>query len=236
MTILGLHHITLGCANAQRTVDFYAGVLGLRFVKKTVNFDAPDTYHLYFGDATGSPGSAVTFFEWPSAPRGRPGIGGTHHFALTVANKEGLLKWKRRLLDLGYKVNGPLDRHYFTSIYFNDPDGTILEIATRGPGWTIDEDLAVLGTAYREPPADLIGPDGTPRDTAGSLAGTPVFLGCSDVDLHIPKARIQESTQVLTALGAAVTERLYPGMGHLVNQDEIDFVRGMMAALPQQST
>lgn len=77
MTILGLHHIMLGCSNAQQTVDFYTGVLGLRFVKKTVNFDAPDTYHLYFGDATGSPGSAVTFFEWPTAPKGRPGPGWT---------------------------------------------------------------------------------------------------------------------------------------------------------------
>jgi phospholipase/carboxylesterase len=77
----------------------------------------------------------------------------------------------------------------------------------------------------------LIGPDSTPRDYAGSLDGTPVFLGCSDVDFHIPKARVQHTTQVLRGLGAQVTERLYPHMGHTVNQDELDFVRGMVAAL-----
>lgn len=77
----------------------------------------------------------------------------------------------------------------------------------------------------------LFGPDGTPRDYPGSLDGTPVFLGCSDVDLHIPKARVQETTRVMQRMGANVTERLYPGMGHTVNQDEIEFVRGMMKAI-----
>ena len=77
----------------------------------------------------------------------------------------------------------------------------------------------------------LIGPDGTPRDYQGSLEGTPVFLGCSDVDFHIPKQRVQQSAQVLRRLGGDVTMRLYPGMGHMVNEDEIQFVRGMMAAL-----
>ena len=77
----------------------------------------------------------------------------------------------------------------------------------------------------------LIGPDGTPRDYPGSLAATPVFLGCSDVDFHVPKERVQLSAQVLQRLGGQVTMRLYPGMGHTVNQDEIDFVRGMMVAL-----
>ncbi len=74
----------------------------------------------------------------------------------------------------------------------------------------------------------LIGPDGTPRDYAGSLGGTPVFLGCSDVDFHIPKARVEASADVLRRLGGAVDMRLYPGMGHIVNQDEIDAVRGMI--------
>ncbi len=77
----------------------------------------------------------------------------------------------------------------------------------------------------------LIGPDGTPRDYPGSLAGTPVFLGCSDVDFHIPKGRVELSAQVLQRLGGNVTMRLYPGMDHTVNQDEIDFVQRMMAAL-----
>ncbi len=74
----------------------------------------------------------------------------------------------------------------------------------------------------------LIGPDGTPRDYAGSLAGTPVFLGCSDIDFHIPKERVLESAEILQRLEGTVTARLYPGMGHTINQDEIDFVRAMM--------
>src|SRR5512138_2562827 len=156
MSILSLHHITIVCQSAQRTVDFYTRVLGLRLVKKTVNFDDPGAYHLYFGDQVGSPGTAITFFEWPDAPRGHPGIGGTHHVALQVADYNGLLKWKRRLTDLGLKVEGPLDRHYFKSIYFRDPDGVILELATVGPGWTVDEAADRLGSEYREPPADMV--------------------------------------------------------------------------------
>ncbi len=156
MTILGLHHITLICADAQRTVDFYTRVLGQRFVKKTINFDDPGSYHLYFGDERGSPGSAITFFEWPGARRGYPGIGGTHHFALQVPDYDGLLQWKRRLTDLEIAVEGPLDRHYFVSIYFRDPDGTILEIATRGPGWTMDEAPDKLGTEFRAPPPEML--------------------------------------------------------------------------------
>jgi len=74
----------------------------------------------------------------------------------------------------------------------------------------------------------LIGPDGTPRDYAGSLAGTPVFLGCSDIDPHIPKERVEESAEVLQRLGGDVTARLYPRMGHMVNRDELRFVQGLM--------
>jgi phospholipase/carboxylesterase len=77
----------------------------------------------------------------------------------------------------------------------------------------------------------LIGPHGTPRDYAGTLAGTPMLLGCSDVDPHIPKERVQHTAEVLRRLGGDVTLRLYPNMGHEINQDEIGFVRGMMARL-----
>ncbi len=81
----------------------------------------------------------------------------------------------------------------------------------------------------------LIGPDDTPRDYSGSLAGTPVFLGCSDVDFHVPKERVQQTAEVLKRLGGKVTERLYPNMGHMVNQDEINVVRVMMQALLTES-
>jgi predicted esterase len=77
----------------------------------------------------------------------------------------------------------------------------------------------------------LIGPDGTRRDYPGSLAGTPVFLGCSDVDAHIPLARVHHTADVFRRLGADVTERIYPGMGHAINDDEIAFVRELMTSL-----
>ena len=72
---LGIHHVTAVASDPQRNVDFYLEVLGLRLVKQTVNFDAPDTYHLYYGDEIGRPGSILTFFPWPGAPRGRRGTG-----------------------------------------------------------------------------------------------------------------------------------------------------------------
>ncbi len=77
----------------------------------------------------------------------------------------------------------------------------------------------------------LIGPPGTPRDYPGFLEGTPVFLGCSDVDPHIPKERVAETAEVLQRMGGQVTARIYPGMGHTVNWDELEFVQGLMVAL-----
>jgi phospholipase/carboxylesterase len=77
----------------------------------------------------------------------------------------------------------------------------------------------------------LIGPDNTPREYGGALAGTPVFLGCSDVDPHIPKERVLHSAEVLQELGGDVTTRLYPHMGHTINQDEVDFLRGLVTAI-----
>ena len=155
MSILGLHHITIVTSDAKRNLEFYTGVLGLKLVKKTVNFDDPGSYHLYYGDEIGRPSTLITFFEWAHAPKGQRGIGGTHHYALAVADYAGLLKWKRRLTDLGVRVNGPLNRLYFQSIYFTDPDGTIIEIATQGPGWTVDEDSSALGQTERIPPETL---------------------------------------------------------------------------------
>jgi len=81
----------------------------------------------------------------------------------------------------------------------------------------------------------LIGPDKTPRDYQGSLDGTPVFLGCSDVDFHVPKERVDQAAEVLRRLGGEVTERLYPNLDHSVNQDEIDYVHGMMQSLVNSS-
>ncbi|MDH3424242.1 MAG: VOC family protein, partial [Gemmatimonadota bacterium] len=150
----GFHHITMVSNDAPRTLSFYGELLGLGLVKKTVNFDDPSAYHLYFGDDEGRPGTILTFFEWRHAPRGHWGVGGVHHLALGVASPDGLLQWKRRLQDAGVSVTGPLDRGYFKSIYFADPDGQVLEIATASPGYAIDEPADALGRQLLVPPTE----------------------------------------------------------------------------------
>ena len=97
MALEGLHHVTAITGDAPRNVDFYARLLGLRLVKKTVNFDQPDVYHLYFGDERGTPGSIITFFEFPGAARGRHGAGMVHTIQWRVAAPEGLNFWATRL-------------------------------------------------------------------------------------------------------------------------------------------
>src|SRR5215211_7364623 len=102
MKLEGMHHITMITGDAQRTVDFYAGVLGLRLVKKTVNFDAPQAYHLYFGDEQGTPGSILTWFEFAGARRGRAGLGMIHTLQLGVASAASLDFWADRLQAAGH--------------------------------------------------------------------------------------------------------------------------------------
>ena len=163
----GFHHITMVSTHAPRTLAFYRDLLGMPLVKQTVNFDDPNAYHLYFGDARGNPGTILTFFEWPQTRRGGWGVGGIHHLALGVESREAQIKWKRRLTDARVPVSGPYDRGYFQSIYFQDPDGQVLEIATRGPGYGIDEPMSALGQKLIIPPSDRL-PEG--RDEAGNRA------------------------------------------------------------------
>src|SRR4051794_27070242 len=99
MRLAGLHHITMVTGEARRNVAFYADVLGLRMVKKTVNFDAPEAYHLYFGDERGSPGSILTWFEFGGAAPGRAGAGMIHLIQLGVGSEEALAFWAARLAD-----------------------------------------------------------------------------------------------------------------------------------------
>jgi glyoxalase family protein len=153
MTILGFHHITLICADAQRTVEFYTDVLGLRLVKRTVNFDEPDTYHLYFGDSTGRPGTVVTFFEWPCGQSGRAGIGGTHHLALATRDQASLELWRQRLIQAGLMVEGPRDHAEGRAIRFRDPDGVILEIISMEPSPPIAAEIPPNGR--KEPVVDI---------------------------------------------------------------------------------
>jgi glyoxalase family protein len=290
-SVPGIHHVTAITADVQRTVDFYVGVLGLRFIKKTVNFDVPDTYHLYFGDWLGTPGTAMTFFGWPHLPWGPAGAGqvsavsfampsaslefwegrlreqgveagretrfgaevlalsdpdgirlelvgeasagrwvpwpqspvaeahqirGFHSIGLTVSEETpsarfltedmgfreagrepgrvrfqtGMdgphallellvqpeaevgrettgtvhhvawralddghqLAWRERLVDAGRQVTPVIERKYFRSIYFREPGGVLFEVATDGPGFTVDEPAEALGTGLRLPP------------------------------------------------------------------------------------
>jgi glyoxalase family protein len=289
--VSGLHHVTALSAHPQKNLDFYAGILGLRLVKKTINFDAPDVYHLYYGNEKGEPGTLLTFFPFPGLPEGRkgngqltrislsipnnsidywqrrfkkfgvkcerptsgfedetrlyfedfeglglalaansrdtrkgftygiipeevaikgfyavalteeeserttqflteqmghqfigsngnrfrysasgkagdfvdvfccpdalPGIGGAgtvHHVAFATANEDSQLKARQKLWHAGVNVTPVLDREYFHSIYFREPGGVLFEIATLPPGFTVDEELASLGSALKLPP------------------------------------------------------------------------------------
>jgi glyoxalase family protein len=225
MQLSGLHHVTCVCADAQRTLDFYRDRLGFSLVKKTVNFDDPHSYHLYFGDAVGSPGTLMTFFEWPRAEVGRlgrgtlesigletpsvseesegedpdglrlrlypgeaprvrdvvaignpdlyaglfaedaplhfadpieeaalVGAGTTHHMAWRAHDDAAESAWFERLVELGLRPTEMLDRKYFRSIYFRMPDGILVEIATDGPGFLVDEPPETLGQGLSLPP------------------------------------------------------------------------------------
>ncbi len=217
--------MTCVCSDAQRTTDFYRDELGFSLVKKTVNFDDPHSYHLYFGDETGSPGSLMTFFEWPRAERGRLGRGTmesiglvspavsseveledpdglqlrvvpggrarlldvvafgnpdlyaglvdenapirfappveetaligagiTHHIAWRAVDDDEQAAWAERLSELGLRPTAQQERKYFRSIYFRMPDAILLEIATDGPGFLVDESPTRLGQILALPP------------------------------------------------------------------------------------
>jgi glyoxalase family protein len=126
MQLDGIHHITCITADAPGNVDFYARVLGLRLVKKTVNFDAPDIYHLYYGDERGSPGSILTFFEFPGAAPGRAGAGMIHRLRWRVASDDALAFWAERLGREGVEVAEPAGD---ATLVFEDPEGLALELA-----------------------------------------------------------------------------------------------------------
>jgi glyoxalase family protein len=225
VSLASIHHVTCVCSEAQQTVDFYRDALGFSLVKKTVNFDDPHSYHLYFGDEVGSPGSLLTFFEWPRAQRGRLGrgtfesiglltpavsekrkaedpdglrlrlypgerpalrdvvalgnaalyagfftpdaplsfgepteetaligAGTTHHVAWRAADDAEQAVWFQRLVELGLRPTPVQDRKYFRSIYFRMPDGILVEIATDGPGFLVDEPHETLGQGLSLPP------------------------------------------------------------------------------------
>ena len=124
--IQGIHHITAIAGGAQRNYDFYTKVLGLRMVKKTVNFDDPGTYHFYFGDDAGSPGTILTFFSWPRATRGSLGVGETSATAFSIPSAS-VNFWEKRLAETGIKAERAV-RLEEEVLSFADPDGVRLEI------------------------------------------------------------------------------------------------------------
>lgn len=148
----GIHHITALASDAQRNIDFYAGVLGLRLVKKTVNFDAPDVYHLYYGDGVGTPGTLLTFFPFPNATRGKRGTGEATAVALSIS-PESMDYWIDRLAAKAIHFDGPTKRFGETVLAFEDPDGMVVELVTNPgsqllPQWggsPVDSEHAVQG-------------------------------------------------------------------------------------------
>ena len=125
--LTGLHHVTAVAGDPRRNVDFYTHVLGLRLIKRTVNFDDPSTYHLYYGDSVGTPGSVLTFFPWAGIRRGRPGHGQAYATAFSVP-AGSLDFWAARLRAHGVAPATPIVRFGDEALAFTDPDGLVLEL------------------------------------------------------------------------------------------------------------
>jgi glyoxalase family protein len=135
--IVGLHHVTAIASDPQRNLDFYTQVLGLRFVKRTVNFDDPGTYHFYFGDDAGSPGTILTFFPWPNAARGHSGAGEVTQTAFSVP-AASLEYWQQRLADEGIQVEHTGRRFDEQVLTSSDPDGMKIEIVAHADSGAVN--------------------------------------------------------------------------------------------------
>jgi glyoxalase family protein len=206
--IPGIHHVTAIASDPQRNVDFYTNTLGLRLVKLTVNFDDPTTYHLYFGDEKGSPGTLLTFFPWPGATRGQRGTGQVA--ATTFSVPDGALDyWENRLQQRGASVFRRQRRFDQEVLPFLDPDWMPLELVTRSGGDTgapweeggIPLDYAIRGfdsvTLWEKDPAPSL----------DLLTGT---MGFKLVGEEGPRIRLQATSD---AVGTVID------LFHLPNQD-----------------
>lgn len=161
--IVGLHHVTAIASDPQTNLDFYTEVLGLRFVKRTVNFDDPGSYHFYFGDDSGNPGTILTFFPWPRATRGTPGVGEVTLTAFSVPSAS-VDFWEQRLS--GYNL--PVERSTRfdeTVLTFPDPDGMKIEI---------------VGHAHAEPPHPSRFGSIPPEHSLRGFYGVTLFLKSSE--------------------------------------------------------
>jgi glyoxalase family protein len=148
--ILGIHHVTAIASDPQKNIDFYTQVLGLRLVKLTINFDDPTTYHLYFGDEIGRPGTIITFFPWPNAPRGRRGTGQVVTTSFLIP-EHSIDYWLERLKSQKVPVQGPTKRFVDTEevLTLYDPDGLELELVANRSA----ED--VMPQAWKEGPIPI---------------------------------------------------------------------------------
>jgi len=147
--IVGLHHVTAIASDPQRNLDFYTEVLGLRFVKRTVNFDDPGTYHFYFGDDTGTPGTILTFFPCPHARRGHAGAGEVTHTAFSIP-QGSISYWETRLRDKGVIVERSGSRFNGSEevLTLADPDGMKIELVAHA------EPPAITPSRYADVPAE----------------------------------------------------------------------------------
>src|ERR1700676_4073817 len=160
--IVGLHHVTAIASDPQCNLEFYCEVLGLRFVKRTVNFDDPGSYHFYFGDDIGSPGSILTFFAWPQASRGHVGTGETSAVAFSVP-ASSLHFWEQRVLAAGSPVEHAGERFGNPLLSLGDPDGMPIELVGS------DNPLPVVPPRTSDIPAEhaIRGFDGVTLSEAG---------------------------------------------------------------------
>ena len=152
----GFHHITMVATHPPRTLAFYRELMGLPLVKQTVNQDDATTKHLFWAHYDGKgvgPNSSLTLFGWPhSTHRARPGSGQTHHIAFRASSEEEQLEWRDHLMSMGIGVSPVMDRMYFKSSCFQAPDGLLVEVATDGPGFVVDEESEALGRRLQLPP------------------------------------------------------------------------------------
>lgn len=191
--IVGLHHVTAIASDPQRNLDFYTQILGLRFVKRTVNFDDPGTYHFYFGDDAGSPGTILTFFPWPDARKGKVGAGETNKTAFSVP-VASLGFWRERLKVKGVAFTEST-RFRETVLTFADPDGMGVEIV----GY--DDAEAAKAPRYADIPAEhairgFFGVTLLVRAGEGTIA-TLETMGFKKVDQHSNIHRFQAAGNAL---------------------------------------
>lgn len=213
----GFHHVTVVVKEHSSALSFWQETLGLR-PRPELGEGAGSA--LFLETPGGGPGSLIRLVEAPTAPRGRWGVGGLHHVALGVPDLPALVRWKRRLSDRGIDTSGPIDRGYFLSLYFSDPLGQVVEFATAGPGYTIDEPADALGereivpaperlpgTAERVEMNAMVHPDPVPGVTPDmQLQGIHHVSGITD-DLEAAHTFVTE------ALGLTLVKRT-------VNQDD----------------